>query len=56
MLSINGHKESVNSPIPFIGIQIYVKINNIHVLVKLKNKSSTTNTWKKKFIFFDISF
>jgi len=39
------------------GIEVYEKVNNIHhVFENLKKKSSVTNIWKRKWIFFDLPY
>ena len=55
--AFNGHQETSSPPTPIIGVEVYEKVNNIdHTFGKSKKKSSMTNIWKKKSIFFDLPY
>jgi len=53
----NDHQENDSPPTPFTGVEIYEKVNNIHhTFGNSKKKSSMTNIWKKKSIFFNLPY
>ena len=55
--TFNGHQENDDAPIPLNDFQIHEKVNKIHhVFGKTPKKSCTTSPWKKKSIFFDLSY
>jgi len=54
--TFNGHQDTGSPPTPLTGVEVYQKVNSIgHTFGKLK-KSYVTNIWKKKSIFFDLSY
>jgi len=51
--AFNGHQETSSLPTPLTSVEVYEKVSNIdHTFGKPKKKSSVTNIWKKKTIFF----
>ena len=53
----NGHQETGSPPNRLTGVEVYEKVNIIdHTFDKSKKKSSVTNIWKKKSIFFDLPY
>ena len=51
--AFSEHQEGSGPPTPLTGVEVYEKVNNIdHTFGKSKKKSSVTNIWKKKSIFF----
>jgi len=53
----NGHQETGSPPTLLTAVEVYKKVNIIdHTFGKLKKKSSLTNLWNKKLIFFDLSY
>jgi len=55
--AFNEHQETSSQPTPLIGVEVYEKANNIdHTFGKSKKKSYVTNIWKKKSIFFDLTY
>ena len=55
--TFNGHQENDEPPILLIDLQILEKVNKVHhVFGKTSKKSSASSPWKKKSIFFDLSY
>jgi len=55
--AFNGYQETSSSPTPLTGVEVCEKVNNIdHTFGKSKKKSSISNIWKKKSIFFDLPY
>jgi len=53
--AFNGHQETDSPPTSLTGVEVYEKVNKIdHTFGKSEKKSSMTNIWKKKAIFFDL--
>ena len=55
--AFNGHQETASPPTPLTSVEVYEKENSIdHTFDKSRKKSFMTNIWKKKSIFFDLSY